>query len=231
MVLSPANAEEGPTTPADPAPFSSAGIDLRDNQLDELSGSVAPGSAASSDSLEGATVVSWVDSLEGAMVVSQEQAPVSQSILAELNVPNLSDSCDAPNSNDCSDLSNSIDLFNERNETSIVTLNNNGTSTANNNINNESEIHSNDSSGNNGNSESIMHSNDSSENNGNSESINVTFRNNNGMVLDCSSDSDADGSDDPEIRSNASIASLDADGSSLDSVHSVDNEGFVVPLP
>ena len=183
MVLPPANAEEGPTTPADPAPFSSAGIDLRDNQLDELSGSVAPGSAASSDSLEGATVVSWVDSLEGAMVVSQEQAPVSQSILAELNVPNLSDSCDAPNSNDCIDLSNSIDLFNERNETSIVTLNNNGTSTANNNINNESEIHSNDSSGNNGNSESIMHSNDSSENNGNSESINVTFRNNNGMVL------------------------------------------------
>lgn len=41
----PANDEEGPATPADSAP-SSAGIDLRDNQLDELSGSVAPGSAA-----------------------------------------------------------------------------------------------------------------------------------------------------------------------------------------
>ena len=169
----PANAEEGPATPTDSAP-SSAGIDLRDNQLDELSGSVAPGSAASSDSLEGAKVVSRVDSLDGATVVSQEQAPVNQSILAELNVPN-SNSCDAPNSNDCIDLSSSIDLFNECNESSIVTLNNNETSTANNNVNNESGIHSNDSSG----------------NNGNSESINVTLPNNNRMeVLDYSSDSD-----------------------------------------
>ena len=226
----PANAEEGPATPADSAP-SSAGIDLRDNQLDELSGSVAPGSASSSDSLEGATVVSRVDSLDGATVVSQEQAPVNQSILAELNVPN-SNSCDAPNSNDCFDLSSSIDLFNECNESSIVTLNNNETSTANNNVNNESGIHSNDSSGNNGNSESIMHSNDSSGNNGNSESINVTLPNNNRMeVLDYSSDSDSDGSDDPEIRSDASIASLDVDGSSLDSVYSVYSEGFAVPLP
>ena len=40
-----------------------------------------------------------------------------------------------------------------------------------------------------------------------------------------------DGSDDPEIRSDASIASLDVDGSSLDSVHSVYSEGFAVPLP
>ena len=209
----PANAEEGPATPADSAP-SSAGIDLRDNQLDELSGSVAPGSASSSDSLEGATVVSRVDSLDGATVVSQEQAPVNQSILAELNVPN-SNSCDAPNSNNCIDLSSSIDLFNECNESSIVTLNNNETSTANNNVNNESGIHSNDSSG----------------NNGNSESINVTLPNNNRMeVLDYSSDSDSDGSDDPEIRSDASIASLDVDGSSLDSVYSVDSEGFAVPL-
>ena len=225
----PANAEEGPATPADSAP-SSAGIDLRDNQLDELSGLVAPGSAASSDSLEGATVVSRVDSLDGATVLSQEQAPVSQSILAELNVPN-SNSCDAPNSNDCIDLSSSIDLFNECNESSIVTLNNNETSTGNNNVNNESGIHSNDSSGNNGNSESIMHSNDSSGNNGNSESINVTLPNNNRMeVLDYSSDSDSDGSDDPEIRSDASIASLDVDVSSLDSVQSVDHEGFAVPL-
>ena len=226
----PANAEEGPATPADSAP-SSAGIDLRDNQLDELSGLVAPGSAASSDSLEGAMVVSRVDSLDGATVVSQEQAPVNQSILAELNVPN-SNSCDAPNSNDCIDLSSSIDLFNECNESSIVTLNNNETSTGNNNVNNESGIHSNDSSGNNGNSESIMHSNDSSGNNGNSESINVTLPNNNRMeLLDYSSDSDSDSSDDPEIRSDASIASLDVDGSSLDSVHSVDSEGFAVPLP
>ena len=106
----PANAEEGPATPTDSAP-SSAGIDLRDNQLDDLSGSVAPGSAASSDSLEGAKVVSRVDSLDGATVVSQEQAPVSQSILAELDVPD-SNSCDAPNSNNCIDLSSSIDLFN-----------------------------------------------------------------------------------------------------------------------
>lgn len=74
--------------------------------------------------------MSRVDSLEGTTVVSQEQAPVSQSILAELTVPN---SCDAPNSNDCIDLSSSIDLLNERNE-SIVTLNNNAASTANSNI-------------------------------------------------------------------------------------------------
>ena len=93
----PANAEEGPATPADSAPSSGAISDLRDNQLNELTGSVAPGSAALSES-----------------------------------------------------------------------LNNNATSTANSNINNESEIHSNDSSGNNENSESIMHSNDSSGNNGNS---------------------------------------------------------------
>ena len=88
----PANA-----TPADSAPSSGAISDLRDDQLNELTGSVAPGSAALSES-----------------------------------------------------------------------LNNNATSTANSNINNESEIHSNDSSGNNENSESIMHSNNSSGNNGNS---------------------------------------------------------------
>ena len=92
----PANAEEGPATPADSAPSSGAISDLRDNQLNELTGSVAPGSAALLESL------------------------------------------------------------------------NNATSTANSNINNESEIHSNDSSGNNENSESIMHSNYSSGNNGNS---------------------------------------------------------------
>ena len=219
----PANAEGGPATPADPAPASSA-VDLRDNQLDELSVSVAPSSSAS-DSLDGATVVSQ-DSLEGATVVSQEQAPVSQSILADLNVPNLANSGDAPNSNDCVDLSSSIDLFNER----IVTLNNNETSTANGNINSESDIHSNDSSGNNGNSGNIMHSNDSSGNNGNS--INDTLPNNNDLEIpDCSSDNDSDDSDDPEIRSDASIASLDVEGSSLDSVHSVDDDGFVVPLP
>ena len=220
----PANAEEGPATPADPAPASSA-VDLRDNQLDEPSGSVAPSSSAL-DSLDGATVVSQVDSLEGATVVSQEQAPVSQSILVDLNVPNLANSRDAPNSNDCVDLSSSIDLFNER----IVTLNNNETSAANGNINSESDIHSNDSSGNNGNSGNIMHSNDSSGNNGNS--INDTLPNNNDLeILDCSSDNDSDDSDDPEIRSDASIASLDVEGSSLDSVHSVDDDGFVVPLP
>ena len=206
----PANAEEGPATPVDSAPSIGVISDLRDNQLDKLTGSVAPGSGALSDSLEGAMVVSRVDSLEGTTVVSQEQAPVSQNILAELTVPNLPNSCDAPNSNDC------IDLFNERNESSIVTLNNNATRTANSNINNESEIHSNDSSG----------------NNGNSESINITLPNNNEMeVLDNSSDSDSDGSDDPEIRSDASIASLYVDVSSLDSVHSVDHEGFAVPLP
>lgn len=217
----PANAEEGSAASAASVPSGSASIDLRNNQLDELSGSVAPGSAASSDSLEGATVVSRVDSLEGATVVSQEQAPASQSILADLNVPNSSNSCDAPNS-DCIDLSNGIDLFNDRSESNIITLNNNETSTTNSNINNESEIHSNDSNGNNGNSESIMHSND-----GNSESINITLPNSNEMVLENSSDSDSDGSDDPEIRSDASIASLDVDASSVDSVSSVDN----VPLP
>ena len=209
----PANAEEGPATllSADSAPSSGAISDLRDNQLDELTGVVAPGMAALSDPLEGATLVSRVDSLEGTTVVSQEQAPVSQSILAELTVPN---SCDAPNSNDCIDLSSSIDLLNERNE-SIVTLNNNAASTANSNINNGNEIHSNDSSG----------------NNGNSESINVTLPNNNEMeVLHNSSDSDSDGSDDPEIHSDASIASLDVDVSSLDSVQSVDHEGFAVLL-
>lgn len=223
----PANAEEGPATPADSAPSSGAISDLRDNQLDELTGVVAPGTAALSDPLEGATLMSRVDSLEGTTVVSQEQAPVSQSILAELTVPN---SCDAPNSNDCIDLSSSIDLLNERNE-SIVTLKNNAASTANSNINNENEIHSNDSSGNNENSERIMHSNDSSGNNGNSESINVTLPNNNEMeVLDYYSDSDSDGSDDPEIHSDASITSLDVDVSSLDSVQSVDHEGFAVLL-
>ena len=133
-----------------------------------------------------------------------------------MTVPNLSKSCDAPNSNNCIDLSSGIDLLNERNESSIVTLNNNATGTANSNINNDSEIHSNDSSG----------------NNGNSESINVTLSNNNEMeVLDNSSDSDSDGSQDPEICSDASIASLDVDVSSLDSVHSLDHEGFAVPLP
>lgn len=212
----PANAEEGSAAAAASVPSGGASIDLRDNQLDELSSSVAPGSATSSDSLEGATVVSRVDSLEGATVVSQERAPASQSILADLNVPNSSNSCDAPNS-DCIDLSNGIDLFNDRNESDIITLNNNETSTANSNINNESEIHSNDSNGNNGNSESIMHSND-----GNSESINVTLPNSNEMVLDNSCDSDSD-----EIRSDASIASLDVDASSVDSVSSVDN----IPLP
>ena len=211
----PANAEEGPATLADSAPSSGVIPDLSDNQLDELTGSVAPGSAALSDSLEGAMVVSRVDSLEGTTVVSQEQAPFSQNILAELTVPNLPNSCDAPNSNDCIDLS-SIDLFNEGNESSIVTINNNATSTANSNINNESEIHSNDSSG----------------NNGNSESINISLPNNNETeVLDNSSDSDSDGSDDPEIRSDASIAFSYVDVSSLDSVHSVDHEGFAVPLP
>ena len=156
----PANAEEGPPTPADSAPSSGAISDLRDNQLNDLTGSVAPGWAALSES-----------------------------------------------------------------------LNNNATSIANSNINNESEIHSNDSSGNNENSESIMHSNDSSGNNGNSYSINVTLPDNNEMeVLDNSSYSDSDGSDDPEIRSDASIASLDVDVSSLDSVQSVDHEGFAVPL-
>ena len=211
----PANSEEGPATPADSAPSSGVISDLRDNQLDELTGSVAPGLAALSDSLEGAMVVSRVDSLEGTTVVYQEQAPVSQNILAELTVPNLPNSCDAPNSNDCIDLS-SIDLFNERNKSSIVTLNNNATSTTDSNINNESEIHSNDSSG----------------NNGNSESINITLPNNNEMeVLDNLSDSDSDGSDDPEIHSDASIASLYVDLSSLDSVHSVDHEGFAVLLP
>ena len=117
------------------------------------------------------------DSLEGAKVLSQKQAPVSQSVLVDLTVPNLFNSRDAPNSNDCIDLSSSIDLFNERNESSIVTLNNNGTSdsAANSNVNNESEMHSNTSSG----------------NNGNSESINVTSPNNNEMeVLDNSSGSD-----------------------------------------
>ena len=63
------------------------------------------------------------------------------------------------------------------------------------------------------------------------EIINVSLPDNNEMeVLDNSSYSDSDGSDDPEIRSDASIASLDVDVSSLDSVQSVDHEGFAVPL-
>ena len=49
----PANAEEGPATllSADSAPSSGAISDLRDNQLDELTGVVAPGMAALSDPL------------------------------------------------------------------------------------------------------------------------------------------------------------------------------------
>lgn len=76
-----------------------------------------------------------------------------------------------------------------------------------------------------------MDSNDSSGNNGHSESINATLPDNNEMVLDNSCDSDSEASDDLEIRSDASIASLEADESSLDSVHSVDCECFVALLP
>ena len=245
------NGEGGPAVPAGPAPSNSAGADLRDNQLDELFSSVASGSAAPSDSLEGATVVSPADSLEGATVVSQEQSPVSQSVLAGLTVPNLPNSGDAPNSNDCIDLSSSINLLNEGDESSI-TLNNHG----NGNASSGNTVHSNESSGNNesetysnvvkringnsnassgiignstiyrnessGNNESIIHSN------GNEHSESLP---DNEMTLDVPSDCDSNASDDPEIRSDASITSSEADVSPLDSVHSVDQEGFVVPLP
>lgn len=216
-------------------------VDLRDNQLDELSSRDAPGSVSASASSAGP------DSLEGATVVSQASTDVSQSVLAGLapnsNSPdapnsdsvNLNSNCsDAPNS-DCVNLSNcnvSNDSLN--NETEVIDSKCNSGNTS---VINEYEIVNGNSNGNDG----TVNSND----NGNSESSNsndnngVVTSNDNGNIsnisevdiTETSESSDSD-SEDGEIRSDASIGgSPSGDESSLDSVHSTDRDGFVVPLP
>ena len=216
-------------------------VDLRDNRLDELSSRDAPGSVSASASSAGP------DSLEGATVVSQASTDVSQSVLAGLapnsNSPdapnsdsvNLNSNCsDAPNS-DCVNLSNcnvSNDSLN--NETEVIDSKCNSGNTS---VINEYEIVNGNSNGNDG----TVNSND----NGNSESSNsndnngVVTSNDNGNIsnisevdiTETSESSDSD-SEDGEIRSDASIGgSPSGDESSLDSVHSTDRDGFVVPLP
>ena len=226
-------------------------VDLRDNQLDELSSQDAPGSVSASACAD-------PDSLEGATVVSQASTDVSQSVLAGLalnsNSPdapnsdsvNSNSNCsDAPNSdsvnlNNCADLPSNVSNCNSGNvsvtsESEIVNGNSNDSNGAvNSNDNGISESiisdNSNDNNGvvisnDNGISESII-SDNSNDNNG------VVISNDNEMSNAESSDSSDSESEDGEIRSDASIGGVPSgDESSLDSVHSTDRDGFVVPLP
>ena len=100
-------------------------------------------------------------------------------------------------------------------------------------VTSESEIvngNNNDSNGtvnsdDNGISESTI-SNNSNDNNG------VVISNDNEVNIAETSDSSDSESEDGEIRSDASIGGVPSgDESSLDSVHSTDRDGFVVPLP
>ena len=203
-------------------------VDLRDNQLDELSSQDAPGSVSASACAD-------PDSLEGATVVSQASTDVSQSVLAGLALN--SNSPDAPNSDsvnsnsNCSDAPNSdsVNLNNSADLPSNVSNCNSGNVS----VTSESEIvngNSNDSNGtvnsnDNGISESII-SNNSNDNNG------VVISNDNEMNTAETSDSSDSESEDGEIRSDASIGGVPSgDESSLGSVHSTDRDGFVVPLP
>lgn len=216
-------------------------VDLRDNQLDELSGRDAPGSVSASASSAGP------DSLEGATVVSQASTDVSQSVLAGLalnsNSPdapnsdsvNLNSNCsNAPNS-DCVNLSNCAELpsnvsnDSSNNEMEVIDSKCNSGNASD---TNECEIVNGNSNDNDGNSESPISSN-SNDNNG------VVTSNDNGNIsnisevniTETSESSDSD-SEDGEIRSDASIGgSPSGDESSLDSVHYMDRDGFVVPLP
>ena len=195
-------------------------VDLRDNQLDELSSRDAPGSVSASAASAGP------DSLEGATVVLQASTDASQSVLAGLalnsNSPdapnsdsvNLNSNCpDAPNS-DCVNLSNCADLpCNVSNdslnyEMEVIDGNSNSGKASDisereivngNSNDNDRTVNSND----NGNSESPISSNSNDNNgvvisndNGNSESIG-----NNGemIITETSGSSDSD-SEDGEIR-------------------------------
>ena len=195
-------------------------VDLRDNQLDELSSQDAPGSVSASAASAGP------DSLEGATVVLQASTDASQSVLAGLalnsNSPdapnsdsvNLNSNCaDAPNS-DCVNLSNCADLpcnvSNDslNNEMEVIDGNSNSGNASDisereivngNSNDNDGTVNSTD----NGNSESPISSNSNDNNgvvisndNGNSESIG-----NNGemMITETSGSSDSD-SEDGEIR-------------------------------
>ena len=215
-------------------------VDLRDNQLDELSSQDAPGSVSASACVD-------PDSLEGATVVSQASTDVSQSVLAGLalnsNSPdapnsdsvNSNSNCsDAPNSdsvnlNNCADLPSNVSNDSLNNEMVVIDSNCNSGNVS---VTSESEIvngNSNDSNGtvnsnDNGISESII-SNNSNDNN-------VVISNDNEMNTAETSDSSDSESEDGEIRSDASIGGVPSgDESSLDSVHSTDRDGFVVPLP
>ena len=216
-------------------------VDLRDNQLDELSSQDAPGSVSASACAD-------PDSLEGATVVSQASTDVSQSVLAGLalnsNSPdapnsdsvNSNSNCsDAPNSdsvnsNNCADLPSNVSNDPLNNEMEVIDSNCNSGNVS---VTSESEIvngNSNDSNGTvnsngNGISESII-SNNSNDNNG------VVISNDNEMNIAETSDSSDSESEDGEIRSDASIGGVPSgDESSLGSVHSTDRDGFVVPLP
>ena len=201
-------------------------VDLRDNQLDELSSQDAPGSVSASACAD-------PDSLEGATVVSQASTDVSQSVLAGLalnsNSPDAPNS-DSVNSNNCADLPSNVSNDPLNNEMEVIDSNCNSGNVS---VTSESEIvngNSNDSNGtvnsnDNGISESII-SNNSNDNNG------VVISNDNEMNTAETSDSSDSESEDGEIRSDASIGGVPSgDESSLDSVHSTDRDGFVVPLP
>ena len=226
-------------------------VDLRDNQLDELSSQVAPASASASAAGPGP------DSLEGATVASGVFSGASQSVLVGL-LPN-SNSPDAPNSDSLN--SNSVDAPNSdsvnlpsnvsnaplTNEMEVIDSNSNSgiaSDISGSEINTSSNV--NVSSVNNGvaiskdNGKSESNVSNVAKDNGKSE-CNVSSDNqvaitkDNGksnvskMVIE-SSDSDSE-SEDGEIRSDASIGSPSGDESSLDSVRSTDRDGFAVPLP
>jgi len=126
---------------------------------------------------------------------------------------------DSVNLNNCADLpsNDSNDSLNNEMEVIDCSCNSGKTSDI-----SECEIVKGNSNDNNG----IVNSND----NGNSESnVSSNIKMNITEISDSSSDSD---SEDGEIRSDASIGGgPSGDESSLDSVHSTDRDGFVVPLP
>ena len=180
-------------------------VDLRDNQLDELSSRDVPGSVSASAASAGP------DSLEGATVVLQASTDASQSVLAGLALN--SNSPDTPNSDsvnlsNCADLPCNVSNDSLNNEMEVIDGNSNSGNASDisegeivngNSNDNDSTINSND----NGNSESPISSNSNDNNgvvitndNGNSESIG-----NNGemIITETSGSSDSD-SEDGEIR-------------------------------
>ena len=220
--------------------------DLRDNQLDELSSQVAPAPASASAAGSGP------DSLEGATVASVVSSGASQSVLAGLvsnsNLPDApnSDSAnsnpvDAPNFdsvnlNNC-DLPSNVSNVPLDNEMEVLDSNSGNASDI-----SESEVVNKNSNVNNG--VAISEDNGKSENNVSGMNSNVSSDNNevaisedNGksesnvgeMIVESSDSSDSESED--EIRSDASIGGPSSDESSLDSVHSTDRDGLVVPPP